>query len=362
MELATFLPLSGGLLAALLMLALIGWMVYRNFGFFMPFMMAAPDTFRADIPAEVNNFYDNVLLRKAVQLNIHASFAQRRNIPAGAGSDVIKFRRYGLLAVATTALTEGVTPTGSSLTVTDITATALQYGDWTRFSDVVTTQSPDPILTEATEILGIQMGDTNDTLTRDVLVAGTTVQFAGAAVSRVTVAVTEILNEAEVKEAVLTLKNAKASKLFGISGVSPGQGTVPIPATFWGLVHTNVGDKLKGESGFSKVETYSTNIATLPGEVGRMDEVRFVESTNAIIFTGAGAGGIDVYGTLIIAADAYGVIDLANSQGAGVIFKALGSSGAADPLNQRQTLGWIEFYTSKILNDAFMVRIEHALV
>ncbi|MEE9586222.1 MAG: N4-gp56 family major capsid protein [Nitrososphaerales archaeon] len=362
MELATLFPVSGAWLIGLLLLILIGLMSWRAFGFFVPFAMAAPDSYRADIPAEINNFYDQVLLRKALQINIHAQFAQLKNIPANSGTNVIKFRRYGLLAAATTALTEGVTPTGKSLTVTDLTATALQYGDFTRISDVVAIQSIDPILTEATGVLGIQMGDTNDTLTRDIIVAGTTVQYASTAVSRVTVAATMTLIEAEVKEAVLTLKTNKATKLFGISGVSPGVGTVPIPATFWGLCHTDIGDFLKGTSGFQKVETYSTNIATLPGEVGRLDEVRFVESTNAKIFTGAGAGGIDVYGTLIVASDAYGVIDLAASQGAGVIFKGLGSSGTSDPLNQRQTLGWKEFYVAKILNDNFMVRVEHAKV
>src|ERR1051326_2782752 len=145
--------------------------------------MAAPDSYRADIPAEVNNFYDRVFLERALPLNIHGLFGQTRNIPAKSGTAVIKFRRYGSLAVAG-AITDGVTPTGKSLSVTDITATVLQYGDWTRISDVVDTQSPDPVLTEATELFGEQSGLTNDELTRDILVAGTTVQYASTAVSQ----------------------------------------------------------------------------------------------------------------------------------------------------------------------------------
>ena len=324
--------------------------------------MAAPDTFRADIPAEVNNFYDNVLLERALPLNIHGLFGQKRGIPANAGSAIIKFRRYGSLASATSALTEGTTPTGKSLSVTDITATALQYGDFTKISDVVSTQSPDPILTEATEIFGEQMGLTNDELTRDVLVAGTTVQYASTAVSRVTVAAGMVLNLAETKEAVTTLKNAKARKITAMSSASPGVGTIPLNACFVGIVHPSVTSAMKALTGWKDVQTYAVNTAIIPGEIGSLDEVRFIETTNAKVFTGAGAAGIDVYATVILAANAYGIVDLANSQAQGVIYKGLGSSGSADPLNQRQTLGWKEYFVAKILNDAFMVRIEHALV
>lgn len=334
-------------------------------GFHAMVQHAAPDSYRADIPAEVNAFYDNVLLERAVPLFVHGMFGQRRNINPNMGSVIAKFRRYGNLAVAG-ALTDGVTPTGKSLSVTDITATALQYGDFTRISDRVATESPDPVLTEATEIFGDQMGDTNDQLTRDVLVAGTTVQYASTATSRVTVAAGHELNLDEVKESVNTLKLANARKITGIAMGGPGIGTVPVPACFVGIVHPSVVNEpttgLKKQTGWRPVQDYASNTAPMPGEIGSLDEVRFIETTNAKVFTGAGAASIDVYATVILAANAYGIIDVANSQNAGVIYKALGSAGSADPLNQRQTLGWKEYFVAKILNDAFMVRIEHALV
>lgn len=56
---------------------------------------------------------------------MHTRFAQVKDIPKN-GSSVIKFRRYTNLSAATTALTEGVTPAGSQLAKTDVTATVLQ--------------------------------------------------------------------------------------------------------------------------------------------------------------------------------------------------------------------------------------------
>jgi len=319
----------------------------------------APDSYRADIPAEVNNFYDNVLLKRALPLLVHEMFGQRRNIPKNMGSKIIKFRRYSSLAVAG-ALTDGVTPTGKSLAVTDLTATALQYGDFTRISDEVDTQTLDPVLTETSEILGEQMGNTFDQLARDVLVAGTTIQYASSAVSRVTVAAGMTLIAAEIAEALLTLKLANASKVTQISGVSPGAGTVPINACYVGIVHPNTRTVLTAQTGWTWVESYAVNTPLLPGEIGKLGEVRFIETTNGKIFTGAGAAGIDVYGTIILGANAYGIIDLGGSQASGTIFKSLGSAGSADPLDQRQTMGWKAYHVTKILNDAFMVRIEHA--
>ena len=66
----------------------------------------------------------------------------------------------------------------------------------------------------------------------------------------------------------------------------------------------------------------------------------------------------DVYATLVFGANAYGVCPLAG-QAMQNIIKPLGSAGAADPLNQRATSGWKATTTTKILNEAWMVRIEH---
>ena len=64
-----------------------------------------------------------------------------------------------------------------------------------------------------------------------------------------------------------------------------------------------------------------------------------------------------MYATLIFAADSFAVIPLA---GAGMMteVKPLGSAGTADPLNQRSTVGWKATTTTRILNDAWMIRIE----
>ena len=79
---------------------------------------------------------------------------------------------------------------------------------------------------------------------------------------------------------------------------------------------------------------------------------------NAVIYPGeAGAAGRDVYSTLILGANAYGVTEL---EGGGLqhIVKQLGSAGTSDPLDQRATAGWKATKVAERLSEPFMVRIE----
>lgn len=70
--------------------------------------------------------------------------------------------------------------------------------------------------------------------------------------------------------------------------------------------------------------------------------------------------GADVHATLVFGADAYGVVDVAGGGVLRTIVKPCGSAGAADPLDQRSTVGAkVDAYTATILNDLWLVRIEH---
>lgn len=317
------------------------------------------NTDRSVISRENTEFYDRTLLYRAVAYFVHTKFAQVRDIPRNGGTNTIKFRRYGNLTAATTALTEGVTPSGSSLSVTDITASVAQYGDYITVTDVVDYESKDPVLIEAAEILGDQMGDTLDQLTRDVLAAGTVVTYIGDT-SRAGITTTDLITATEVRKAVRTLKNAKARRLTRMINASTGIATEPLAASYIGICHPDTTYDLQDETGWVPVEKYANTTPAMENEVGKLYEVRFIETTNAKVFEGAGAGAIDVYATIIMGADAYGITRISGEAVRNII-KPLGSAGTADPLDQRATSGWKATFVAKILNDAFMVRLEHAV-
>ena len=310
------------------------------------------------IAREVNNFYDRALLEKAVPAFVHNRFAQVRDIPKNSGTNIIKFRRYGLLTATTTALTEGVTPSGSALSVTDLVATVAQYGDYVTLTDVVLMETYDPILTETAEILGEQAGDSLDQLCRNVAVAGASAQYASTATSVAEVGAAMKLDRAEVKEAVRTLKGNNAKPVTSMINPSTGYNTTPINAAFIGIVHPSTTYDLDDATGWIPVEKYPNKSDVMPNEVGSVGGVRFIESTNGYTTTGTLVS--TVYGTLI-----FGRYALAQTRISGEalknIVKPLGSAGTADPLDQRSTSGWKATYVAKVLNANFIICVYHAV-
>jgi N4-gp56 family major capsid protein len=311
-------------------------------------------------------FYDRNLLERAKPAEVHGRFGQKRPIAKKSGNQ-IKFRRYSALAAATTALTEGVTPSGSELAVTDITATLAQYGDFVTLSDVVDMVNQDPVITEATEVLGDQAGLTIDQVRRDVLVAGTNVAYANAVANRAAVNVK--LSTADLDKAIRFLKNQNAK--FMKEGIPPstGVGTGAIRKAYIAVIHPDVEFDVESLTGFKPVSDYPSQMGVMEDEIGAYKNIRFVSSTNAKLFAGAGAAGttvyknnganFDVYATLIFAADAYGVCPL-SGEAMKTIVKPLGSAGSADPLDQRSSVGWKAMTTTKILNESWMIRLESA--
>lgn len=306
--------------------------------------MALNTTNSAGLSAEMKTFYDRVLLERALPVLLHGQFAQTRNIPSHMGK-TIEFRRFLALATATVPLTEGVPPTLKDVTVTNITATVSQYGDAIGFTDLVSLTSFDPILTETTALLGEEAGETIDEIVRDLLATGTSVVYAASRVSRVTVASTDLITVADLRKVVRTLVVNRAKRIGGF---------------YQAIVSPRVAFDLQGTTEWVTANQFAQTGNQFDGSLGNLYGVKFWVTDKSKIFAGAGAAGIDVYASLFFGANAYGMVGL---DGASLqsYYKALGSAGTADPIDQQQSMGWKVTFTAKILNDAFMIRYESAV-
>lgn len=295
------------------------------------------------ISAEIRQAYDTRLLLAAQPKLVHCQFAEKRPIPKGQGQ-TINLRRFELLSPATTPLTEGVTPNGSTITVTNVPISVSQYGDFVQFSDVVEWVSIDPIIAETVRLQGQQAGNTLDQIARDIYAAGTTVRYANGRTSRNTVAAGDVFNGTEIRKAVRTLENNNAQRFD----------------EYWvAVVHPNTSYDIQGASEWINTREYSDPKDLYSGELGMLYGVRFVQTTNAKVFTGAGAAGIDVYGTLVFGAMAVGSSEI-NGEALETVMKPLGTL-AGDNLNQRQSCGWKATYGAGIQNQLFLCRVEHAV-
>jgi len=315
------------------------------------------DTTKVQIPDEVDAFYDTTLLDRATPALLHNRFAQVRDIPQHKG-DTIRFRRYGVLTAVTTALSEGVTPSGSRLSVTDATAIVLEYGDYITLTDEVNLTTYDPILTETAGILGDQAGLSLDTLCRNAMVAGASAQYASTAVSVATVAAGMKLDRNEVKEAVRTLKGNNATAVTSMIDASNGYNTSPLNAAFIGIVDSDTTYDLDDASGWIPVEKYSNKADVMPNEIGSLAGVRFLETSNG--YTTGGTLVTTVYGTLIFGKNAYAQSRIAGAALENIV-EPLGSAGSADPLHQRATSGWKAQYVASVLNANWIIVVYHAV-
>lgn len=307
--------------------------------------MATQVTTQATLSAEAKTFYDRSLLEAAKPQLVFAQFGQQRPLMRGHGK-TIEFRRFSLLNPATTPITEGVVPAGNSLNVTAITAAINQYGDYISGSDLLDLTSIDPILTETSMVLGQQAGATVDRVVRDSIMGGTNVQYANGRASRLTVAAGDVLTVNEVRRAVRTMKRNKARPLGGgdyVAILSPGGSY-----------------DLQSDPAWVNAAQYSGSAPIFSGEIGRLYGVRFVETTETTVYTAGGAAGIDVHATLVLGENAYGYIPLEGGD-LEFVYKPLGSSGTSDPLNQVWSSAWKVSFTARILNDSFLIRIEHGV-
>ena len=304
-------------------------------------------TLLSDLSPEMKTFYDMTLIDEASANLVHDQFGQKRPIPANGGK-TIEFRKFSSLPKATTPITEGVTPDGKSLTVTAITATVNQYGDFITQSDVLELTSLDNTILEATKLLGKQAGLTLDTIVRDKLAEGTNVIYCPNIgddgketmnVGRSLMNSTANLRVKDIQKAVATLR---------------GQNAPTINGKYVGIIHPYIAYDLMRDPEWIDAHKYANPTNLYEGEIGEIAGVRFVQTTEAKVFMDSMK---NIYSTLILGEGAYGVTEISGG-GLQTIVKQKGSAGTADPLDQRSSVGWKAIKTAEILVNAYMVRIE----
>lgn len=297
----------------------------------------------SNLSAEMRTYYSDYLIDNAKPNLVHDQFGQKHPIPKNGGK-TIQFRKFVPFSKATAPLSEGITPDGGALSVTNVTASVEQYGYYVTISDMLMLTAVDNTLVETTKLLGAQAGSTLDTITREVLNGGTSVMYAGGKEAREALDETCKLKVDDVYKAARFLKTQNAPKIDG---------------SYVAIIHPDVAYDLMRDEEWIDVHKYNSTTEIFEGEIGKLAGVRFVESTEAKIFSGEGANARDIYSTLVLGANAYGVTEVTGG-GLEHIVKQLGSGGTADPLNQRATAGWKGTKTAERLVENYMIRIESA--
>ena len=301
-------------------------------------------TLLSGLTPEMKTFYDMTLIDEAQSALVHDQFGQKRPIPKNGGK-TIEFRKFAALTKASTPLTEGVTPDGKRLTVSTITATVNQYGDYITQSDVLELTSLDNTILEATKLLGRQAGLTLDTVVRDVLQSGTNVTYCPkVAADGTETAVTSRDGLDATSQLTVKVLQKVVAKLRA-------QNAPTINGKYVAIIHPYVAYDLMRDPEWIDAHKYAKPDNLYEGEIGEIAGIRFVETSEAKIHKNG------VFCTLVLGEGAYGVTEITGG-GLQTIVKQKGSAGTADPLDQRSSVGWKAIKTAELLIPQYLVRVE----
>ena len=224
---------------------------------------------------QMRTYYSDYLIDNAEPALVHDRFAQKHDIPAGGGKSV-QFRKYDPLPKLTNPIAEGITPTGQTINMGIVNATVAQYGGYVELTDLLLMTAIDNNLCMATKLLGSQAGRTLDTISREVLVGGTNVQYAEGQVSaRCQLqggkgdGENHYLTVDAIRKAVRFLKNQNAEKIDG---------------AYVAIIHPDCAYDLMSDPNWRFPHQYAEPSAIFEGEIGKIEGVRFIESTEAKVF------------------------------------------------------------------------------
>ena len=307
------------------------------------------------------------MLDHAQAVFVLSQFGLTKELPPNT-ADTMKFRRPIPFSVATTPLTEGVTPSSQAMQYEDVTVNMQQYGAWTQITDKIQDLAEDPVLKDATMLCGEQAGETKEMLLWATVKAGTSVAYAnGTARNQVNTTITLSL----IQGATRFLNAQRAKKNTTMLSASPNYRTKAIEGGFIGVCHTDCDSDIRKISGFFPVADYGSRQPLCPEELGSIETVRFV--TSPLLTPWADAGGAkglmksttgtnaDVYPIIIFGKNAYAHVPLKGKSA--IVPKVVNPDNIdkTDPLGQWGFVSWKMWDASTILNQLWMIRLEVAV-
>lgn len=316
-------------------------------------------------------YFEREILKHAGPVTVLDKLGLTKQMPKNKGI-TIEFRRPRTFTAVTTPLVEGVTPSSTAFQYDVIQASLKQYGQVSELTDVIEDTYLDPVLNDMAVQCGENVGRTIESLTYGVVRAGTQVEYANG--SQRTDVNTPITLQ-KCRAVVRTLMAQKGMMITRILDGSPNFGTKPVEAGFVAVAHTDCGADIRSIPGFTPVSEYGRRSVIHERELGTVEELRFILSPDLPPFADgggakAGAAGTmqstsgtsaDVYPVMVFAKDAFGTVALRGMGSVEPTIIPVGQKTKDDPLGQRGYIGWKTWFVAKVLNEAWMVRLEVAV-
>lgn len=322
----------------------------------------------SDISQRTTVWAEGKMLEHAEPILVLDKFGDSKPLPKNT-ADTITFRRPVPYTVTTTQLIEGVTPAPKSINYVDVSVQMGQYGELFELSDRVADMNEDPVLSNATMLLGEQAAETKELILWGVLRAGTNVFYSGTGTPTTRAAVNDTITLNLQRAVTRSLKNQRAKSITSMVAPSPKFGTEAVAAGFVAFGHTDLEQDIRDMDGFTPTERYGNFSPISPYEIGKVEGVRYILSPVLVPFLAAGSGtlngmesagaaNVDVYPIIYISKNAYATVPLKGAGSMNPVVINPGRPSPSDPLGQRGYVGWKMYFAALILNEAWISRVE----
>jgi N4-gp56 family major capsid protein len=259
------------------------------------------------LSAAIQTIWSKEILFQAMPILRFEQFAVKKTELGVQPGLTINFMRYNNLGEAAQ-LVEGVRMQTNALSASQFSITVAEHGYAVAVSELLLNASFDDVMASASRLLGRNMALYLDASARNTLLGassviyGASVDTAGArtkispydpgtpATSRVTLS-NHYLHVSTIKDGVETLATKNVPRL--------GE-------TYVAFVHPHQSRRLRDNPEFIEVSKYAAPGNFMLGEIGRLYDVVFIETTQVTKLTGAGAAGSDVYQGIMVGDNSFG--------------------------------------------------------
>jgi N4-gp56 family major capsid protein len=229
----------------------------------------------------IQTIWSKEILFQAMPILRFEQFAVKKTELGVAPGLRVNFLRYKNFAVDATPLTEGVRMTTNALTAEQIAITVAEHGYAVAVSELLLNASFDDIMASASRLLGRHMAQYLDIQARDTLSAATSASF-GYDRSGISGGAFTNYDEGTVGTSIgdldgnykLTTGAIKDSAL-----VLAGKNIPRIGETYVQFIHPKQSRDLRSNPEFIEVTKYAAPGNFMLGEIGRLYDVVFIETT-----------------------------------------------------------------------------------
>jgi N4-gp56 family major capsid protein len=244
------------------------------------------NTLSSNFSGDVSTYIAQKTLSLAVKQMALYQLCEKAPLPKNAGRS-FQYTRFERVDLPKSSLSEGVTPSDTSMSISQVSAVMDQWGAVIPISDVAIDSVKHPVLQKAIQLAAMQAQETVDREIAKVLLSGTSVYYPGTASSRATLASTDKLGSAVIGKVVSNLR---------------ANGALPFDQDLYvGVVDPFSEDDVTVDTTFVDAAKYGMIKKLMINEIGEWKGVRWIRSNTLPkikLMTGASGAGSATAGSL----------------------------------------------------------------